>query len=419
MKRRYMLDRRGTIAALGSVVVGSFAGCVGGSGNGGDEEDGGNGGNENSNEEQAPEIDVDEDAPARLELVGFSVPDSIVFGDEFEPEVTLANTGGEPVEENAMVELIRVDKEVGSGQTAEVNSSDLGSGETRSHGIGPFEAKAATDFQVEVGENFNAIGDNVEELITVNSKQVATGEQIGSSNDLRLTVTGVEYEQALVNRSNSEVNIRGTLDDRVIAVPQITVENPGSSAVDVPARMFSLEGGSAITGFDPMAVEKPNLRGAVVNPGDSVEGVIFSAVPIDKLGELSLGVNLVQGGNKDARVDLGGSEEIPQFELASSNVPSQFREGDEEFLIEVENTGDAVGTFRGMLEFLFPDGAGGFGYRSETWYADPDSYEPAIVEIPPGETRTVRWTTSYDDQYDVRYRVQPIGFEWLVEAPQS
>ena len=99
-------------------------------------------------------------------------------------------------------------------------------------------------------------------------------------------------------------------------------------------------------------------------------------------------------------------------------MSSQFNEGATELRFEIENTGDADGTFRGFLEYQYTERPGAFSSVSVgTYYSD--FFEPRIVEIPAGETRTVSFTTDYGDDVDIIYRIQPFEAEYRIEARPS
>lgn len=396
-----MPSRRHMLTLAGSIGAATLAGC---SGNG-------------DSEEPSPEIEADPEAPARLEILRLTRPDEIVFGDEFEAEITIGNTGGEPIEENGFIELVGVGFD--STQDAEINASELASGEIRTHTIGPFDAVSAGELRLNAGAQVAGIRDDVEELISIQPQEVEIGEQIETLDNLRLTVTDVGYEQALIHAdgaedTDQEVTIRTTLDDRIVVVPQITIENADSDPATVSSDTFVVENGSAISGFDPYGLSGRDLRGVQVNPGEQIQGVIMSAIDMADVGTSAIGFSFV-GDTVDVRVPFESDPQFPRFEQVSGAVPSPRQEGAEEYRFEVQNTGDATGTFRGVLEYRFEEDPGIFSsYTDGVYYSD--FFEVATVEIPPGETQTVSFVTDSDTEIDVTYRLQPFGSEYLVSG---
>ena len=397
------------LTAIGAAAATGTAGCSVGPLGGGDNQSDGQG------DPETPDIEVDPDAPAQLVLLEFDVPETVVYGDEFEVEVVIGNTGGEPIESDAVVDVARFGADFEDGQTVEVNASELGSGETRSQTVGPLTATAAGEFRVAAGNGFATARENATAGFDVAPQQAALGDQVNSPGTLRVTVTDITYEQALLYNPSTdrETSLRQTLDDRIIAVPRVTVANSGGEAVSVPEGLFVFETGSRITGEEPARLERRDLRRATVNPGERVEGYVATAIDVDVVGEIPLGLQFAGDGTADVEVDVGGNPGLPRFELADQTVPSQFNEGITELRFEIENTGDADGTFRGFLEYQYterPAPAASVG----TYYSD--FFEPGIVEIPAGETRTVSFTTDYNGNADVIYRIQPFEAEYRIEA---
>lgn len=400
------MDRRQLLFGIGGLVstVG-ISGCLGD----------GSGEAETASPTPTPSFDVDPEAPARLKLLSVSFPDDLTYGDRFEGQITVANTGGEPIESDAAVALTRIASESGESQEAAVNADGLESGEARSHSIGQFDAEGAGEYRLEASDEFDAVNDEFDGLLTVAPQQVALDEQVTSPDDLRFTVTDVQYEDALMYPDSSgDMALRDTLSDRILLLPRITVENAGNAGIDVSAGVFSVEDGAAVTDIAAQHVEGPELRNAQVNPGESVEGWVAFAVPRENVGEFELGLHLASSsGPADVTVDLGANPGLPQFELADQALPSQFREGTQEFSFEIENTGEGAGTFRGVVQFMYTEDPGLFSTAEQgVWYAFE---EGLTAEIPAGATRTVTQSTEYDGDMAIDYRLKPFDYEWTVE----
>lgn len=398
------MDRREVLCGIGTVVgTGSLAGC------------GGDGGSSNGD---LPNYTVDGEAPARLQVLSVDAPENVTYGEEFSLEATFANVGGESMDRTAAAELAHL-SQAGGVQSAELDAEELSSGETRSHSLGPFTAEGAGEYRLEAGQGVDSVHEDVEPLVSVSSKAAETGDGVETPSNLRLTVTDVSYEQALLYADGDRAGLRETLADRVLAVPRIRVENAGSEGQRLGDGAVSISDGSAVTDVDALLLEGPEVNGASVNPGESVEGWAAFAVPTDAVGDLSLGLHLHgRSDPPDVRIDLGDGGGLPEFELAAETVPTEFREGTQAFEFEVENVGDATGTFRGVVEFTFTEEPSVFSgyvtYDEGEWYAFEG--EGLSVEIPPGETRSVTRQSSYDGDVTLEYRFRPFDYEWTVEA---
>ena len=235
------------LTAIGATAATGTAGCSGGPLGGSDDQSDGQG------DPETPDIEADPDAPAQLVLLEFDVPETVVYGDEFEVEVVIGNTGGEPTESDAVVDVARFGADFEDGQTVEVNASDLGSGETRSRTVGPLTATAAGEFRVAASDGFATARNDAAAGFDVAPQQAALGDQVNSPGTPRVTVTDITYEQALLYNPSTdrETSLQQTLDDRLIAVPRVTVANSGGEAISVPGGLFVFETGSRITGEKP------------------------------------------------------------------------------------------------------------------------------------------------------------------------
>lgn len=396
------LTRRKSLSYAATLATVGIAGCLGG---GGDE----------------PDYDVDKDAPARLAVISLEFDEDITYTDTFSGEITIANTGGETIEENAEISLQSPSGEAGS-QSAEINSSELESGDSLSHTLGEFEAVESGEFAVSFGNQFAEVFDEVPESVDVSPIELGTNEEIETPSGVRVTVDDASYEQALLNRSEGGrssdfvVTTRETLDEQVICLAQVTVGNGTGERITVGGNnsiALSIIGGNSVSGLNLADIDQPEVRNAGINPGESVTGWIAATVDTADAEDLQLGMHTVStNGDHDVVIDIPGTQEFPKFELVDSTTPSQRQPGDEQFSFEIENTGAATGTFRGSVEFRFDEDQGIFSSYEEGVYYSWDRY--FSQEIPAGETRTVSFSSSSDSS--VTYRISPFGGEYSIEA---
>lgn len=407
------MRRRKILAGLGSLAsTAALAGCTGGNSSDGTET------NETS-ESPDRSYEVDEEAPARLQLLSVSTPDEITYGDEFEAEVAFANTGGATIADNRSISLHLLESGDVSAETIEVNSSDLESGERRSHVIGPFTADYAGKWEFKPGEKFDSTHDEFDGGFTVASKNASVGDSVTVKKDVRLAVDTVQYEQGVFYPTyespglgtNERTALQSTLEDYVLAVVRVTVENAGTEATDLSPKSFGIEDADMFTDVRGAELSETSIEGtalfdATVNPGSSVEGWMLFNVPTDALGDLALDINKdAAHAPAEIQVGLGDEPDLPAFELESADVPSERKEGYQEFAFDVTNTGETAGTFRGVVQWTWDD--------SDEWYHLEDTIE---AEIPAGETRTVTHGSGWDGDQDTTYRFQPFGYEWEISV---
>jgi len=422
MTRNNKLSRRNVLTTIGAASLPmSIAGCVGDDES--DDSSDGADGSDSTDGTATPDYDVDQDAPARLELLAVDFPDDITYGETFEGEITVANTGGETLEQTASISLELLSSGDMDAQTAEINSEGLESGEELSHTIGQFTAQAAGDYRIQASDEFYAVDDTIPETISVTPLEAQMGEQVETPIGLRYTVEDVSYEQTLLNKNveesslgDDEVTIkeRSTLDDRIITVVDVTAENPTGDGKTVSPDTLSITEGNAISGINPVTIDEPEIRGQQVNPGDSEQGWLAAAVDIESLGSLQLGIHVTANDSPaDIAVNLGDEPNLPEFELVDASHPQERQPGSEEFTFEIENTGEGVGTFRGAVEYLFENEEElGLSVGSEAgkWYY----WNIAMTAvIPPGETRTVSFTSG--SKLTITYRIQPMEYEFTVQ----
>ena len=86
----------------------------------------------------------------------------------------------------------------------------LGSGETRSQTVGPLTATAAGEFRVAASDGFATAREDAAAGFDVAPQQAALGDQVNSPGTLRVTVTDITYEQALLYNpsTDSETSLR-------------------------------------------------------------------------------------------------------------------------------------------------------------------------------------------------------------------
>jgi hypothetical protein len=403
------VDRRTALQTLGVGVGVALTGCLGGGGG-----------------DSLPDYEVDEQAPARLQLLKVDFPEEITFGETFSGEVSFANTGGDPITSNAEIGIRPIESD-SIGQTIELNSSDLASGENRTHSTPELTATQAGEFLIQAGNGVESVNDAFDDSFNIGPIETRLGEQAETPEGIRLTVNDVTHEQAILNKQNTpglgsdEVYaVRETVEGQIIAVPRITIANATGDVIRMNYQnsfadgdILNIPAGSSITDVNTVSFDQPLIQQSEIQPGETLDGIILSEVSTDDLGNISVGLNVgSSSGVPDVVVPLPDPEGLPKFELVDSTTPSARKEGPEEYTFEMENVGDADGTFRGAVRYQFTDeselGLLGEAGVWELW----DRY--FVQDIAAGESETVSFTSTSENS--VKYELMPLGETFTTTA---
>ncbi len=341
-------------------------------------------------------------------------------------ELTVGNRGGEPgrlggelsaesrvstVAEPLVGELSLPDEEVPSGQTVTVTSETV-----TPLFAGGYDATVRTD------DGTLPVADEDAAVLAVAPHTGSTGETLPLGGDLRMRVSGVAFEDALYHpetisrgfNSAERYGLYTTLSDQTFAVVEATVENTGNSAARFEGDAVDFAGAAALSpDAEVTTLDGEPLAGANVNPGSRRTGWLLFRVARDAVPDAA--VNHYRDSPTaaaDAVWDLGLSDvRFPSFELTDVDVPDTFVDGNGEqpLAFTVANTGEATGTFRGAIEWRLPD--------DDSWDGLLAGNDELVARIPPGESATIRTTTTADGEESFEYRFQPFGVTFLVEAP--
>lgn len=403
MKRRLLL------AGVGAAGLGlGTAGCLGLGGG--------------SESIDAPEFDINEDAPGRLVLLDATAPGDITFEDEFTIEALVGNAGGEPVDTEADVRMFHPSSDVPE-QTSTVVVEELGSGDVSQLTVGPFDAAYSGTWAFDEAAGFDRSHPDLDASVTVGSRQQSVGDSFDHPSGVRFTVDGVDYERAVhyemsesagLFSSNDVVAVQTPASGQVIVHLKLTAENRSSETVVSGGDSAFYDGASiSNTRFDLTPADRyEDLTSARVD-GDALETLELEAgasgtyyalavADIESLPELALDVGFSDDeSDPEIRFDLGAEPDLPEFELVELDIPSERTEGEQEFGVTVGNVGDAAGTFRGAIQWQDGD--------TDDWYHLTPPLEAALE---PGEDARTLATSdvSPGDVFD--YRVLPFGEEF-------
>ncbi|WP_228434546.1 hypothetical protein [Natrarchaeobaculum aegyptiacum] len=164
MRRRALLT---TLPVSASII----AGCLNSSNtdNTGDEDTA-----ETDTTSDAPQFEVDEDAPGEFILLRNQPqePGGVTVGDEFEIAVVLGNAGGESITGEVDVELVPPNEDSGV-QTATIvvdDDDEIPSGAARFFTTGLFEATVAGDWELIAGTGIGQVYQTYDPIVTVEER---------------------------------------------------------------------------------------------------------------------------------------------------------------------------------------------------------------------------------------------------------
>lgn len=388
-----------TTVGAGGLIT-SVSGCIGSSG------------------PDRPDFEVNPDAPARLMLLAGSGPDEdTTYGDEFSITAVIANSGGQPLNTEADVEAFSPGSDVES-QSSTVVVEELSSGGTTEVTVGPFDASRAGSWEFRGGDGFDDTHEDFDLAVDVASAETPLGESFDHPTGLRFTPEELtlergyhytETERPTLFNTNEVTALQSPASEQVIAHLSMTVENRGTEAISANEnsyeRNYNLLEQTAF-GFNHGSVypvrnatfEGTDVRNLELDAGESGTFYVLSAVDVADLDDLmgTIGYADDESSPEVVITDLNPSTSLPSFEFVEVDIPAERREGDQEFAITVENTGDAAGTFRGAVRWLGDD---------DEWY----HLTPALeADIEPGETATTTTITNVDvDARTFEYRIDP------------
>lgn len=387
-------------------------------------------------ESQLPEFSVDEDAQPRPMVLDAAVvgdPESIAFLDEFAVELAVANVGGAAISELPIevgVERVRETDRLTRATVSEpapvsISISDVESGDW---------TVVEADLRVNTAGEWRVTTDapthpEFERRIDVAPRRLAPGESVTSEvGGFEITAREPSVQRALHYEteeggigmfSTEATGIRSADEGHALLVHRFAVTNTGTERsvgfgtvlADnrfVSARLGGepakpLDGEEMGDDLSTLVIPGDAIPFAnnVVEPGETVELAAVQELPVDALAEGTVSLSL-DGETGDVVFEsFTETPALPAFELVDARFDGTPGGGDPAIEITVENTGDAVSTFRGAVQF----------HADRPTASDwPFLPEGITLRLGPGERGTGRVPTSRGDD---RYRVQP--FEREVE----
>lgn len=280
-----LMQRRVLLTTVGTGILTGVAGCLG------------------SDDEDGPPDSVDTgwpfvDSPLKdtFKVAYAAAPGTVTIREPFSIEVHVGNATEEEAEFEGRAGFVPQEErttslEDESRSSKSIEATSIASGDVAVFTIDGLQASSVGQYELLVeNENGRDIG-QIEEYespqLTVEARTGTAGDSIEISDRLRAAPTDVQFVNELqydASRDYSEetdIRVRETLDDRVLAVCTVRIENMGTEQLTIRTELFrSLGGGETLTEFpegelsDATDIEIPPLIEATVDPGSALTGWI-------------------------------------------------------------------------------------------------------------------------------------------------
>lgn len=392
------MRRRTLLSTAGAGLATSLAGCSS------DETDAENG--DESNDGSA-DLEVSlEAATAMVDepvVIAVSVTNSGDAAGSFEDTLTLEGVvdGSVDRELPAVSEPVEIDEvPAGETETAEIETV-------------AFAYADRYEFALE--------NEGVSKSIEVGPALTTPDESFTLEENLRVSVTDVSLENGVFYRYSTgyyyepdETGLYAPPSGYLLAGFRFEIDNVGTAVAEVPRDAFEISDGDIVEqlpdGAGLSAVETFDgepFFDVSLDPGASTDAFLLVQYARDDVRD-GVGIDYQRDGQgtlPDARFGLepdGGSElGLPAFELEDVSAPEAVEIGSNPTLeYTVRNTGDAAGTFRGLVERR--DG--------DEW----TGWEPVAVDVEAGATESVSVESTNTDVAAIDYRLDPFDEERTV-----
>lgn len=398
MKRRTLLSTAGVGLATG------LAGCGSNETSSDDQSDDGT--EESTGSPELEEITLETATTARVDepvTLAVSVTNSGDAAGSFEDTLTLEGIAEGSLERElpAFSEAVEIE-EVPAGETETVEIETVA-----------FEYADRYEFALE--------NEGVSKSVEVGPALTTPDESFTLEEDLRVSVTDVSLENGVFYRyttgfwgGTERTGLYAPPSGFLLAAYQFEIDNVGTTQAEVPSDAFEVRDGDLVG-------ELPN--GGSLSDVETLDGEPFFDVSLSA-GESTDAYLLVQYARDAARDGVGidyqrdqqgtlpdarfgiepadGSElGLPAFELEGVSAPDEVEIRDDPTLeYTVRNTGDAAGTFRGVVQ-----------EHDDEW----TDWKTVTADIDSGETETVSVESTNTDVTALSYRLDPFDEERTIQ----
>jgi len=340
--------------------------------------------------------------PSHFEQVELSGPSKVHVNEEFELEVSVANTGGRAGD---FTTTLTVGEGIESRE-ASIKIEDVDSGERKTEQVAEGHIGYASTFTYRITDYA------VKHEIEVTPQQVEGLTSAGLTDNLTVSLDELQIEFGLIysqyGNSNS-ILFHGDLD-RVFVIVTATVENTGTKSASVP----TLEplSGEHVTQLPEYVTDLTHIRDLPetpihnhkISPKESKTGALLYHLPRSVASETIEFVWQRDRSETTPEVDwqvppqTGDERTLPRFALEDISTPDNAQVS-EKIPVEatVANIGDTDATFRGAFEYS---------------YKDSDEFKNLLVvsgEIPKGDSKTFERTMWENSEAQLAIRLAPFA----------
>ena len=383
-----------------------------------------------STSESAEAPETTQSGPAAFADATIGGPTNVTVGEEFELPVSVANTGGQ----NGTFSGTLTVAEGSSSFNRSVTIEGVEPGGTGNSTVGPLNITSADNYTLALK------GSDTTHTLQVAPAQQQPGKAVTAKN-VKVTVRNLLFTPALFHSlgtysTNTSPDTKGLLSassEKILCVIELTLENVGTNQAEFtipdlynsnssgvlsdnsgPPPMLTLPKGSFYTELPNASVSLEEVEGVKGSPLNSVQlsaGQTKSGWLVAQLPRSAASKAVEVGLQGDAKgtppeaiwefAPKGGStRQLPNFTLQKFNVPSKVPLGSQKsYTIQVKNTGDAAGMYRGITELNGPD--------SNDWAP----FAKQKAQIPPGQSKTFTHQINVPDPAlgQAQFRLQPYG----------
>ncbi|ELZ90131.1 hypothetical protein C440_17041 [Haloferax mucosum ATCC BAA-1512] len=366
------MKRRQYLGALGALTISSTSGC-------------------------ATVQSAVRSGPPYFENVEISGPSEVSVGDEFDIEITAKNTGGKKGDFTATLST-------GKGAFTldqSVRIEDVQVTKSKTTTIEDIYSDYATELTYRITDY------DARHSVSVKTKGLELGETFETHDGHSIAVNGVGLEKSVFLNGESK-QLLSANPGNVIVLVYFTIGYEGdderpftSDEIVTTAGSFISESSLSTYTFDDIAgVRKEHLDLSEIEPGVQKSGWMMFEVPYSELETLGVVWDRVSTGVPEVKWNLDAGD-VPIFD-AEATVPDEVEIGTTGTItLEVENTGDASGTYRyGM-------------WRTGEYDSSQSVLDEITVE--PGTTETVELDVTQEHIGSYEYEILPVNETTVVE----
>lgn len=335
--------------------------------------------------------------PPYFEDIEITGPSEVNVGEEFDIEVTAKNTGGKTGDFTTTLSIGEGPFTIDRG----VRIEGVKVTKTETTKIEDLYSDYATEL------SFRITDYAAEHSVSVETNELESGQTFETHDGISIAVNGVGFEKSVFLNGDSK-GLLAADTENVFALVHFTVGYQGEDETLFIGDELTTSAGSFVSesdlgrySFDDVAgVRKDHLDLNEIKSGVQRSGWMMFEVPYSKLEDLGVLWNRSSTDHPEVKWNLNVGA-VPVFD-AQATVPDQVEIGTTGTIrIEVENTGNASGTYR-------------YGIRRSSDYDSPQTALDKVV-VDAGATETIELEISQEYIGSYEYEVLPVNETRVVE----